>query len=128
MDIDINDVIKRIEAKIADLHSQLAVEQNVLSRLKAYLKPNQSSQSGNNRRIYRGSIAKKIKSILTKEAKPMTTNELAEAIKKQGSSKDVTELKVQIASTVHRRTDIFARIDRGLYGLKNRQKEITLPK
>jgi len=124
MDIDINDEIKKIEATIKELRIQLDVEQRVLSRLKGY----QSPQSDNNRRIYRGSIAKKIRSILTKEAKPMTTFELAEALKKQGSPEDLTKLKVQIASTVHRRTDIFARIDRGLYALKNRQKEITLPK
>jgi hypothetical protein len=118
--------IKKVEAEINNLQFRLAVKQEVLTHLMALNSPEQTSSAGNTlstmRRSLRRSLFSQLQTVLMESGQPMTVDEMIEAVKQKGVSTTAkTGLKPLVASLISRRKNVFVRIGRGLYDLKDKR-------
>lgn len=127
--MNITEQVKSVKDRIEKLRFQLAVEEKVLTRLKAIEEPTQSNQESSEdiRRTSYGSITGQLKQILQESDRPMTIKQMERALVKRGiKSKSKLGFNVAISSALFKRKDIFRRIERGVYELKDKQRGTQL--
>lgn len=127
--MNITEQVKSVKDRIEKLRFQLAVEEKVLTRLKAIEEPTQSNQESAEdiQRTSYGSITGQLKQILKESNRPMTIKQMERALVKRGiKSNSKLGFNVAISSALFKRKDIFRRVERGVYELKNKQKESLL--
>jgi hypothetical protein len=120
-------LIEEARQRIADLKFKLAVEEAVLLRLDPdSAKISQKSSTKENKPPRRNSLAAKAREILSALQKPLSINELADALIERGFAKkdDSENLKTLISSALSRRKDIFELVGRSTYDLVGRKKDV----
>jgi hypothetical protein len=119
----ISERIKQVQNKIDDLKHKLALEEKALDTLKA-LGGDELIPSNIPRAAQEGSLVKHIDDALTASSKEMTIAELSQALATKGITTTAKAgMGAAIASAVTRRKDLFVKVKRGVYNLKNRNKE-----
>jgi len=123
--MSITDEIKKVEAKIENLRFRLAVEEKVLSHLQAIENPHSSSvKTWSQRKFRKGSLASNVEHLLKEVNRPMKVSEIAKELESRGvTTNSKYGLGPMVASAV-RKTDVFTRLSRGMYCLKNQKKEV----
>jgi len=121
----IDDQIRECKDKIVDYEFKLAVERKVLERLTAISKAQKKFDTDESRPIVQDSIVPHITAVLQKAGKAMRIAELALEIQRQNVTiEGKTEPKRLISSALTRRNDLYERVDRGMYKLKQPIQEM----
>lgn len=123
---NLQEQIRQVESKIEDLKIKLMVEESVLKRLKAIDNPEQPQQSlnvVNTPATYNGSLVEHIKAVLFETNRSVTVKEICDMLTARGVTTNAKAgLGSAIACAMARRDDLFHRVRRGLYGLRNQEK------
>jgi len=114
--------VEKSKAKITEMEFNLAVEREVLLRLLAMQNGEHNTDSDKSRPIIADSIVPHIQSVLESQKKPMKVRAILKAIEKEGIEiEGKTEPKRLISSALVRRSDLFERVDRGLYKIREQR-------
>ncbi len=121
----ITEQIKQVEEKISDLRFKLMVEEGVLKRLKALNRPEQSPIPIREIRpvTRRGTLIDHIREAMSERNRAMHVREITEVLKIKGVTTGAKAgLSSAVACSLHRRNDLFRRVQHGTYELVNAVK------
>ena len=127
---NIQEQIKQVEDKVKDLRIKLMIEESVLKRLKAIESPEEPLLPlSDNAPILTnvpqqvtqsGTLVANIKAVLAENAGSMHVKDIHEKLKAMSITTDAKAgLAASIANALFRREDIFQRVRRGMYRLRN---------
>jgi len=119
--------IASAERRITKLEFELAVERQVLERLKGMRgnsaqQPLSSGEPPRATRVVSGSLAHQAAAVLRAAGKPLRARDISNQLERQGvTSKGKTSLLALVISAMRRREDLFKRVRRGVYALKEEE-------
>ena len=127
---NIQEQIRQVESKIFDLRISLRIEEGILKRLKALETPEQPLlpltdnvpvlTNVPQQVTQSGTLVANIKAVLAENGGSMHVKDIYEKLKAMGITTDAKAgLAASIANALFRRDDIFQRVRRGMYRLKN---------
>jgi hypothetical protein len=123
--VSITEQIKQVEEKISDLRFKLTVEESVLKRLKALCGPEQAFVSiGSTGPVIRqGTLIDQIRQVMSERNRAMHVREITEVLKTKGiTTTQKAGLAAAVACSLHRRNDLFHKVQHGTYELINTVK------
>ena len=123
--MSVKEQIEKVNKEIEELKFQLAVKEAVLVCLQdSIVKKGRKRGGKNGAPPKKGSLAARLKEVLSDSEGPKTVGELVTALRDKGvESESKTGLDILIPSAIARRKDIFVTIRRGVYDLKTRAKQ-----
>jgi len=124
--VNLSQEVIHSQKRIARLEFEIAVEKAVLERLQALDVDRQPSLFPNHQgQIVPGSMSEHIQAVLTESGKPMKIGDIVDAVKSRGATSRTPDgLPNNVRGTLKRRTDLFARYERGIYRLVKKTLEV----
>jgi predicted butyrate kinase (DUF1464 family) len=129
---NIQEQIRLVEEKIRDYKIKLMVEEGVLKRLRALdnseqpLLPLEDNEVQTAEPVAQeGSLVEHIRTVLSENNRSMHVKEICSSLKAKGVTTGAKAgLASAIACAMYRRDDLFQRLRRGLYRLRNQKANI----
>lgn len=113
----LSEQVIEIEQKIKALEFQLAVEREVLARLKA-VNPGPAISAHGHGRFIGGSVASAMAEMLRESDEAMTVDEIVKGLESRGFSTTAKAgLRGAVFSVISKQNKLFVKVDRGLYSI-----------
>jgi len=120
----LSEEIKKIEKTIETLNKNLSDNKAILNYLKAKQGTRSSGKSRGHRKRSKDSLSGQILTLLKEVGKPMKVSEIAKELEARGvTTNSKYGLAPMIASAVRKDEQVFTRLKRGLYCLKEQENE-----
>lgn len=116
--------IQDSEAHLAKLRFHVAVEEQVLARLRGFAGNAPAQKTATSPKTITGSLADHAVTALREAGRPMRAADIASVLRAQGiSSNSKAGILPSLISALRRRADLFRKVRRGVYTLVTKESE-----